>query len=104
LSQENESSSLDKARQTLIEAKHDKDLAWEKSRIAFSQQSGLRGSRMNSSLIGHVKHDNAYQSAWEAENKAEKAFAELRSPALSSASAMLDMIRLADMRLEPQVG
>ncbi|KAG5655563.1 hypothetical protein KAF25_003900 [Fusarium avenaceum] len=104
MQRENESSSVGLARQALIEAKHDKDLAWEKSRLAFSQHSRTRESQMDSSLIGHAEADNSYQSTWEAENKAEKAFAELRSPALSSASAMLDMIRLADMRLEPQAG
>ena len=56
------------------------------------------------SLIDYMDKDKKYQSAWNAEETAEQALTNLRKPALSSVSVQLDMIRLADMRLEPQVG
>ncbi|KAL9093883.1 MAG: hypothetical protein Q9165_003806 [Trypethelium subeluteriae] len=100
----NSSEKVSGARQALINSKSIKDQAWEKARAAYIGEQLKASATPDHSLIGHVKKDADYDAAWEAEMKAEQSFTQLLQPAFASISGRLDLIRLADMRMEPQVG
>ena len=102
--QENESPELTQARSTLLRAKQTKDEAWEAARARFAQLVSSPANGTPPSLIGYLEHEPSYISAFEAEAAAQKAFAALCNPAFSSILHQLDLLRLADMRLEPQAG
>ena len=81
-----------------MDAKFKKDAIWEECRTAYA------GERSSESLITYIDSSKVYNSAWEAEETAEQAFSHLRKSELSTASALLETLRLADMRLKPQIG
>lgn len=96
-SQENESPELVQSRENLIAAKGRKD-------TVFRSHLQAQNSKTNNSLIDAIRSKGNYSAAWQAEKTAQQALADLRAPSLSSASAQLEVVRLADMRLEPQKG
>ncbi|KAK4442999.1 hypothetical protein QBC34DRAFT_311883 [Podospora aff. communis PSN243] len=110
--QEDESPQLTQARETLLRAKQIKDEAWEDARARFAQlvsssspASDPKGPTPPSLIEYYLEREPSYISAFEAEAAAQKSFAAaLSNPAFSSVLRQLDLIRLADMRLEPQAG
>jgi hypothetical protein len=93
-----------RARQDLVDAKLAKDHAWEARRKSFPHHVAESGDLAQHSLVDYIKQDKAYKEAWNAEETAETEFARARGSQLSSASAQLQVVRLADSRLEPQAG
>ncbi|TGO55485.1 hypothetical protein BELL_1454g00010 [Botrytis elliptica] len=106
--QENEPHALTQARETLLRAKQTKDEAWKAARARFAQlvssSPGTHPPAPPPSLIDYLERESSYISAFEAEAAAQKAFAALCKPAFSSILRQLDLLRFADMRLEPQAG
>jgi hypothetical protein len=52
--------------------------------------------------MDYVSGESAYNEAWKEEEAAEQAFADLQKLALKRATEQLSLLRLADVRLEPQ--
>ena len=77
---------------------------WENARTAYIEAQQKDSTRPKQSFIEYVIGNPEYAAAWADEETAEKLFNQLQSPALASVSARQDIIRLADMRGEPQLG
>jgi len=55
-------------------------------------------------LIDYIENDSNYKSAWDVEKAAQNNLEALSKPEMASALLQLNLLRLADMRLEFQKG
>jgi len=76
---------------------------WENARLAYIEEQQKNSISSDQSFIDYVKGNADYIGAWMDEEKAERSFTQVQTPELASISMRLHMIRLADMRMEPQL-
>ncbi|KAH6686931.1 hypothetical protein F5X68DRAFT_261908 [Plectosphaerella plurivora] len=93
-----------RARQELVDAEVAKDRAWQAGSKTFLDHVAKKDDIGQHSFVDYMKQNDEYRNACDAEMAAEKDFAETRGSKLSSASLQLQVLRLADYRLERQAG
>lgn len=93
-----------RARQELVDAEVAKDRAWEVGSQTFLDHVAKKDDLGQHSFVDYMKQNDEYRNACNAEMAAEKEFADTRGSKLSSASLQLQVLRLADYRLERQAG
>lgn len=94
------------ARSALEAATRTKDAAWEAGRKRYQQDSSgpAADTPGTGTLVDFLEHDEAYLSAWNLEKDTANVLHTLRPPQMEALSEKLEMLRLADKRLEFERG